>query len=366
MKRYMVFLLTVLLLCLGVFVLYPKKTSSPVTTPRQTIGSVSTGAVSPSTATSNPLLPEDITTILDNDDTVPVDTIPSSHTVLVNRNYLLPASYIPTDLAEPNIRFSFNYRDDKRKLRKTAASALEKMFRAGEKKGIILYGVSGYRSYQRQKQIYDRNVALRGRSATDTVSAMPGSSEHQTGLTIDISARSVGCRLDQSFGDTKEGRWVAKNAHKYGYIVRYPYGKSKITGYHYEPWHIRYVGRSVATYLYKNDLTLEEHYGVSCNKPEEDTGVDVEEPDKVKYATPKPTRKPRPTASPKPDKTKKPTNTKKPDKTRKPKKTKPPKQTTPPKPTAAPKNTPKPRVTKKPAPTPASTTKPTDTPATVE
>ncbi len=362
MKRYMVFLLTVLLLCLGVFVLYPAKTSGPVQSPHETTSPVSTGTVPSSTATPNPLLPEDISTILDKDDTVPVDTIPSSYTALVNRNYLLPSDYIPTDLAEPNIRFSFGYRDDKRKLRKEAASALEKMFHAAEKKKIILYGVSGYRSYQRQKQIYDRNVAIRGRSATDTVSAMPGSSEHQTGLTIDISARSVGCRLDQSFGDTKEGRWVAKNAHKYGYIVRYPYGKSKITGYHYEPWHIRYVGRSVATYLYENNLTLEEHYGVSCNKPEKDTGVDVEEPDKVKYATPKPTKKPRPTASPKPKKTEKP----KPTKTKKPKRTKKPTKTKPPRKTSAPKPTKKPDVTKKPVSTPTPTKEPAATPTTEE
>jgi len=168
-------------------------------------------------------------------------------------------------------------------LRVEAADAIEKMFKAAEKKKVILYAVSGYRSYTRQKQIYDRNVATRGKAATDKVSAMPGSSEHQTGLTMDISANSVGCQLSQYFGSTKEGKWVAKNAHNYGYIIRYPEGKSKITGYHYEPWHIRYVGKTLATYLYKNNLTLEEFYGVSCNKEEKDTGVDVEDPDKVKY-----------------------------------------------------------------------------------
>lgn len=215
------------------------------------------------TVEEDDLLPEDLDTILVNEQTVPLDTIPSSLTVLVNRDYLLSSSYIPAHLVEPKVRFSFDYKSERRMMRKDAARALEKMFRdAKKKKNVILYGVSAYRSYQRQREIYLRNVALRGRSATDVVSATPGSSEHQTGLTIDISAKSVDCALIPAFGNTKEGRWVAKNAHKYGYIVRYPAGKTKVTGYHYEPWHIRYVGITTATYLYKNNLTLEEYYGI--------------------------------------------------------------------------------------------------------
>lgn len=209
------------------------------------------------------LLPENLDSILADNKTVPLDTIPSSTTVLVNRKYLLPSTYIPKNLVVPNVDFSFSYVNDKRKMRKIAATSLEKLFAAGEKKGIKLYGVSGYRSYTRQKEIYDRNVATRGKAATDAVSAMPGSSEHQTGLTIDVSAQSVSYRLDQSFGDTKEGKWLAKHCHEYGFIIRYPYDKEKITGYSYEPWHIRYVGTTVAAYLYKNNLTLEEYYGVT-------------------------------------------------------------------------------------------------------
>lgn len=262
------------------------------------------------------LLPEDLNSILANKETVPLDIIPSSKTVLVNRKYLLPSTYIPENLVEPDVKFSFSYSSDKRKMRKVAADALEKLFAAGEKEGIELYGVSGYRSYARQKQIYDKNIATRGQAATDAVSAKPGSSEHQTGLTIDVSAKSVNFRLDQSFGDTKEGKWLAKNAHLYGFIIRYPYGKSKITGYSYEPWHIRFVGKTVATYLYENKLTMEEYYGVedsTADQPE--TGVDVEDPDSVKYATPKPTKKPTPKPSATP--TKKPKKTKKPEKQKK-------------------------------------------------
>lgn len=243
------------------------------------------------------LLPENLDSILADNKTVPLDTIPSSTTVLVNRKYLLPSTYIPKNLVVPNVDFSFSYVNDKRKMRKIAATALEKLFAAGEKKGIKLYGVSGYRSYTRQKEIYDRNVATRGKAATDAVSAMPGSSEHQTGLTIDVSAQSVSYRLDQSFGDTKEGKWLAKHCHEYGFIIRYPYDKEKITGYSYEPWHIRYVGTTVAAYLYKNNLTLEEYYGVTLKDMEDsskpETSVDVEDPDSVVYATPKPTKKPK-------------------------------------------------------------------------
>lgn len=260
------------------------------------------------------LLPEDLSSILSNNQTVPLDTIPSSITVLVNRVYPLSSTYIPANLVEPNVKFSFAYSSDKRKMRKIAATALENLFQAGENEGIELYGVSGYRSYARQKEIYDKNIATRGQSATDSVSAKPGSSEHQTGLTIDVSAKSVSYRLDQSFGDTKEGKWLAKNAHLYGFIIRYPYGKSKITGYSYEPWHIRFVGKTVATYLYENELTMEEYYGVEdALENESETRVDVEDPDSVKYATPKPTQKPTPTPSATP--TKKPKETKKPEKT---------------------------------------------------
>lgn len=306
------------------------------------------------------LLPEDLSSILSNIQTVPLDTIPSSKTVLVNRVYLLPSDYIPPNLVVPNVKFSFTYSSDKRKLRKVAADALERLFQAGEKEHVELYGVSGYRSYARQKQIYDKNIATRGQAATDAVSAKPGSSEHQTGLTIDVSARSVNFRLDQSFGDTTEGQWLAENAHLYGFIIRYPYGKTEITGYSYEPWHIRFVGKAVATYLYENKLTLEEYYGVEdavkddTIKNESEPRVDVEDPDSVKYATPKPTIKPKASASPKPSK--KPEHPKKtnekPGKTKKPTQTKTPATD---KPTAPPAATPEP--------TPVPTAAPTNPPA---
>lgn len=271
------------------------------------------------------LLPDDLNSILADNKTVPLDLVPSSITVLVNRVYPLPSDYVPPNLVVPDVKFSFAYLTDKRKMRKVAATALEKLFKAAKEKNLELVGVSGYRSYARQKEIYDKNILTRGQTATDTVSAKPGSSEHQTGLTIDVSAQSVNYRLDQSFGDTKEGRWLAQNAHLYGFIIRYPYGKTELTGYSYEPWHIRYVGTTVATYLYNNDLTMEEYYGVEAvTEDTPDNAVDVEDPDTVKYATPRPTKRPTPKPSADPDETKKPKSTKKPKNTKKPKSTRKP------------------------------------------
>ena len=195
MKRINLYIMAVLLLgtafCAA---LYGCGASQNSITPRQSTAStpyparaISPGAVIPR------LLPDDLTTIQEPLEAVPLDTIPGSITVLVNRKYLLPSTYAPADLIEAKIRFSFNYSNDKRKLRKEAAKSLEKMFKAAEKKKIILYGVSGYRSYARQKQIYDQNVARRGKSATDTVSARPGGSETQADSISPHGAWAVSC-----------------------------------------------------------------------------------------------------------------------------------------------------------------------------
>lgn len=315
MKRYIFTGMILLIIMAGVILLHPSRPQHESTDNKAGSYEYYYNENENDEDEEDSLLPEDLSSILADNPTVPLDLIPSSITVLVNRLYPLPSTYIPANLVVPNVKFNFSYMSDKRKMRKVAATALENLFDEGKKKGIELYGVSGYRSYARQKEIYDRNIASRGQSATDAVSAKPGSSEHQTGLTIDVSARSVNFRLDQSFGDTKEGKWLAQNAHLYGYIIRYPYGKSSVTGYSYEPWHIRFVGKTVATYLYENELTLEEYYGVEAAADEPDNAVDVEDPDTVKYATPRPTRKPAPT--PKPSSTKKPKSTKKPRKDKK-------------------------------------------------
>lgn len=298
---------------------------------------------------------------------IDVDTDPESITVLVNQEYLLPGEYIPADLVKPDIAFSFYGTYEKSYMRKIAAKALEELFAAAEKEGYRLKGVSAYRSYERQKQIYDRNVATRGKKKADQVSAKPGSSEHQTGLTIDVSCSSIGCALEESFGETAEGKWLAKYCHKFGFIIRYPKDKSDITGYSYEPWHIRYVGKNLAKYLHKKNLTLEEYYQtttvdhkVAPDKRVQDTDEDAPEEAQVSSApTVNPSYKPKKSPSPSPDKTKKPKVTKKPKTTKRPTAT--PKR----KATAAPKKTAKP--THVPKATPQTevqepTTAPTDTP----
>jgi len=145
-------------------------------------------------------------------------------------------------------------------MRKEAATALEKMFAEAKSAGIDLAAVSGYRSYGRQNTLFNAEVKRVGKERAVEAVAFPGSSEHQTGLTMDISSRSNNFNLNEEFETTKEGIWLRHNAHKYGFILRYPKGKEDITGYMYEPWHFRYVGVKAATEIYENDWTLEEYF----------------------------------------------------------------------------------------------------------
>lgn len=144
-------------------------------------------------------------------------------------------------------------------MRKVAASAIEKLFAAAKKDGIDIKAVSGYRSYATQKSIFDRNASIKGEAVANKTSARPGQSEHQTGLAMDISSASAGYDLQQSFGNTKEGKWLKANAHKYGFIIRYGKDQEKLTGYSYEPWHVRYVGVYIAGEITSQKLTLEQY-----------------------------------------------------------------------------------------------------------
>lgn len=213
-----------------------------------------------------------------------IDTTPDSLTVLINKDFSLPADYVPADLTIPDIPFSFTSYSEKKMMREEAAAALEALFEAASKEGLNLYGVSGYRSYQRQLAIYNKNIAENGAEHTSQYSAMAGYSEHQSGLAIDVSTISINNRLDVTFGGTPEGRWLAEHCYEYGYIIRYPEGKSDITGYAYEPWHIRYVGKELARELTENNLTFEEYYGyVPSDAVQNDefygTAIDVENED---------------------------------------------------------------------------------------
>ena len=123
--------------------------------------------------------------------------------------------------------------------------------------GLKIICTSGYRSYANQELIYNNYVAADGILKADTYSARPGHSEHQTGLAIDVNS------ISSEFADTPECKWLEKNAHKYGFIIRYPKGKEALTGFQYEPWHIRYLGVDTATAVYNSGLCLEEYLGVT-------------------------------------------------------------------------------------------------------
>lgn len=187
---------------------------------------------------------------------------PSSTAVIVNKSNKLPDTYRPTDLVFPNIPFLRSATKEKRQMRKEAAAHIEKLVAAAKRDNIHLIGVSAYRSHETQTALYNHYVKRDGEAKANTYSAKPGTSEHETGLAIDMTGHDGTCAASDCFADKPEAKWIAKNAHKYGYIVRYPKGKEAITGYKYEPWHIRYVGVVMATDMYLRGVTLEEYYGL--------------------------------------------------------------------------------------------------------
>ncbi|MBE6563232.1 MAG: D-alanyl-D-alanine carboxypeptidase [Ruminococcaceae bacterium] len=158
--------------------------------------------------------------------------------LIANKTYALPADYNPG-------------------VDGTAYAALMQMFEAAKAEGVGYWIASGFRSYDRQNRIYNNYVAQDGKAAADRYSARPGHSEHQTGLAFDLNY------LTQAFGQSREGLWLAENCHKYGFIIRYPEGKEHITGYMYEPWHVRYIGVDMATAVYESGLCLEEYLGIT-------------------------------------------------------------------------------------------------------
>lgn len=151
-------------------------------------------------------------------------------------------------------------------LRKDAADALKNMYDDALKEDMHLVLNSGYRSYQQQKDIYDEYFRIYDEVTASGLVAEPGVSEHQLGLGVDLTSQSVLDGERMVFGDTKEYQWVKKNAHRYGFILRYPPERSKVTGTTNEPWHLRYVGKDAAKEIYEKDWVLEDyilHYGFS-------------------------------------------------------------------------------------------------------
>ena len=179
--------------------------------------------------------------------------------VLVNKKRYLDSDYKPSDLVVPNVRFSFDGKHEKKYMRKEAAEALEEFFGQAYEEGIYIFALSGYRSYNTQKWLFENRANKAGEEEANKLTARPGESEHQTGLAMDITSQSVQFDLKEKFGETEEGKWVRDNAHKFGFIIRYTKNKEDITGYNYEPWHIRYVGKEVAEEIYNRGIALEEY-----------------------------------------------------------------------------------------------------------
>lgn len=180
-----------------------------------------------------------------------------SFTALINKKYSLDEDYVPEDLRQVDVPLVFD-NQEANQLRHQPADQLEAMFDAAQADGIELYARSGYRSYQTQVGLYQNYVTTYGQEEADRFSAKPGSSEHQSGLAMDITSAEVDYQLTTDFINHPSGQWLANHAHEFGFALRYPEGKEHITGYQYEPWHYRYFGEDVATYLYENQLTYEE------------------------------------------------------------------------------------------------------------
>ena len=180
-----------------------------------------------------------------------------SLTVLVNKHNSLSENYVPEDLVTVSVPTVLE-NPEVRQMRKEAADALKQMFDEAIKDGVYLHARSGYRSYQTQVQLFNNYVSRHGEEAANRYSARPGQSEHQTGLVMDITSESVNFQLTEQFGDTEEGIWLRDHAHEFGFIIRYPKDMEHITGYIYEPWHIRYMGVDVAKEVYESGLTYEE------------------------------------------------------------------------------------------------------------
>lgn len=176
---------------------------------------------------------------------------------------LSPIDYAPADLVVPNIPLRVAAGNSEMRLRKEAAEALEEMVNAAKLTDVYLKLTSGYRSYQLQVSVYNGYVQQYGQAGADKQSARPGTSEHQTGMAADIEPATGACRLEICLADLREGEWMAAHAHEYGFVVRYPAGKEAVTGYQFEPWHIRYVGKDLAAEMHKQNIpTLEEFFDV--------------------------------------------------------------------------------------------------------
>jgi D-alanyl-D-alanine carboxypeptidase len=185
---------------------------------------------------------------------------PTSLWVVVDKARALnPVDYVPPDLVDVPVPYVWPP-----KLRAEASTAVVAMFAEfTAETGLQFQSQSAYRSYSTQVDLYSKDVAQHGQAVADTSTARPGTSEHQTGLAIDISALPGTCSLEPCFGSTGYGQWLAQNAWRFGFVLRYPADKVPITGFGYEPWHFRYIGVDVSTGMHQTGVTtIEEFFGL--------------------------------------------------------------------------------------------------------
>ena len=182
---------------------------------------------------------------------------PKKYDVLIKAGFTLGSDYEPSDLVEldlPKYDDTLTY-----KMRQKAADALKDMANDAKNQGLYLGVRSAYRSYADQDEVYNYYISLYGYEYTAQIASIPGSSEHQLGLGVDLTSQSVIDGIYGSFDETEEYTWVIQNCYKYGFILRYPEDKTDLTGAMNEPWHFRYVGVKAATEIYNNNWTLEEY-----------------------------------------------------------------------------------------------------------
>jgi zinc D-Ala-D-Ala carboxypeptidase len=248
LRRLSAFLIILVIILLGVFVWHRDKAAAPAPKNNTQVGTSNS-----SKSTGDGFNKQQYSL-----------TDPASIWVVVNKQHPLnPKDYVPSDLVMPQVPLRVPG-NESMQLRQATATALGQMFAAATKDNISLMLSSGYRSYTYQVNLYNGYVDSQGQATADTQSARPGYSEHQTGLAADVEPASKNCEVAACFGDTPEGKWVAANAYKYGFIVRYQTDNQAITGYEPEPWHIRYVGVSLATELHDISITsLEQFFDVS-------------------------------------------------------------------------------------------------------
>lgn len=227
-----------------------KKKNSSTTSTTTTSTSTTTTSSTTTTTTTTTKKKQDVSVSSNTEGLKIIDGI-----LIVNKSYPLPKDYVPTNTYKDAT--GLNYCSEcinvdayeEYKLMKADMASL----------GLNIWIQSGYRSYNLQESLYNKYVNRDGKLAADTYSARPGYSEHQTGLAFDLNS------INDDFQYTSEGKWVNENAWRYGFILRYPKSKESITGYKYESWHLRYVGKDLASKLYNNGdwITLEEHFNLT-------------------------------------------------------------------------------------------------------